>query len=318
MDQLLIGLAVASWIFLSVSLYFYVRFRTEKQRLAVHLARLKMGDMPRDKKPNPFWGTVRLAPWQERLYSLADRLSPFGRHLLFPDREEELKLWMERAGVGSQINAERFLGMKAVLAAAGFLLGIGGHLIGLPFFDMAVVLLPLSGFFAPVFWIRRKAGNRQEQISRDMPDFLDMMSLALQAGATPDYALRRIPHMFSGPLKEEMLRLNHELDLGAEYAEAWRRMLERNRSPELQKVANSILQARRLGVSVAAVIRLQGDDMRRMRLDRAKERAAKASPKITLVTTVLMAPSVFIVIAGLLVLNIFYNSGGLGIDMLFR
>lgn len=318
MNQLLFWMTVISWIFLSVALYFYVRYRTAKQKLAVHLARLKLGGLPADKAPKTVWAAVRSAACQQRLYSLADRLSPIGKHLLFPDSERELKLWMERAGVGSQVNSERFLGMKAMLTAAGFIFGLGGYLIGLPFFDMGVVLLPLGGFFAPVVWIRRKAGKRKDQISRDMPDFLDIMSLALQAGASPDYAMRRIPQMFSGPLKEEMLRLNHELDLGAEYAEAWRRMLERNRSPELQKVVNSILQARRLGVSVATVIHLQADDIRRIRMDRAKERAAKASPKITLVTTVLMAPSVFIVIAGLLVLNIFYNSSGLGIDMLFH
>jgi tight adherence protein C len=241
-----------------------------------------------------------------------------GKRFLFPDTEPELRLWMERAGVGGVWSTEQVVRLKLVLTTGGFLLALTGFLIGIPYSPLGFVLLPLAGFFAPVVWIRRMAQMRRDRISADMPDFLDMMSLALQAGASIDQALLQVPSMFSGPLRDEILRLQQELELGVEFAAAWQRVLERNESPELQKLANSVLQAKRLGVSVVSVIRMQADDMRRMRMERGKERAAKASPKITLITTVLMAPSVFLLIVGLLALNVFYNPGGLGIDMLFR
>lgn len=227
-------------------------------------------------------------------------------------------MWIERAGIGGTWSSGQVLRLKLLLTVGGFLLSLLGWLLGIPYVSYGMVLLPLAGFFAPVVWIRRMAKLRRDRISADMPDFLDMMSLALQAGASIDHALQQVPSIFSGPLREEILRLQQELELGVEFSAAWQRLLERNESPELQKLANSVLQAKRLGVSVVSVIRMQADDMRRIRMERGKERAAKASPQITLITTVLMAPSVFLLIVGLLALNVFYNPEGLGIDMLFR
>lgn len=310
MEQLNVLLILISCFSFVGAAFYWIKYRSARNQLRSRLILLQ--DIHDSNNQ------MKQGNWKQQLLKLADKTSFLGNHFLFPDSMEELHGWLERSGAVAAISMERFLGVKVILTVIGLITGFIGFLAGFPFFQFALLLLPLTGFFTPVVWVRSKASRRQEQISRDMPDFLDVMSLTLQTGVSLDYALQHTTTMFGGPLTEEFIRLKREISLGLEQTEAWQRLLLRNSSPDLHRLANSVLQSRMLGTSIAAIFRLQADDLRRIRMERIKEHAAKASPKITIVTTMLMAPSVFLLILALLIMNVIYNPEGFGLDLLMN
>ncbi len=132
-----------------------------------------------------------------------------------------------------------------------------------------------------------------------------------------DSALRQVTEQMDGPLSEEIQRFNREIDLGVPRRQALLNLLNRNTSKELEMLVNSLMQGADLGVPVSTTFRVQAEDLRSMRGFRAKEKAAKASPQVTLVTTFLVAPAVFFLIIGLLFLNMLYNPEAFGLDVWF-
>jgi tight adherence protein C len=145
--------------------------------------------------------------------------------------------------------------------------------------------------------------KRQQLIRRDLPDFLDTISTSLQAGVSLDQALREVIIHFDGPIREEFSRFINETDLGVSREKAYRDLLRRNENPEFQSLIKALIQGLELGVPIAKTFKVQAEDLRKIRQEQAKELAAKASPKVTLVTTFLIAPVSILMIAGLMVMN---------------
>lgn len=132
--------------------------------------------------------------------------------------------------------------------------------------------------------------------------------MTLQAGVSLDQALREVIRFFSGPIQEEFSRFNQEIDLGVPREKAYEQLLKRNDNPEFQMLIKALIQGMRLGVPISVTFKVQADNMRRMRKELVKEKAAKASPKVTLITTLVVAPTAMLMIGGLMVLNILENA----------
>ena len=97
--------------------------------------------------------------------------------------------------------------------------------------------------------------------------------------------------------------------MGIPRGEAYTRLLERNNSEELHAVIGAISQAQQLGVPIVKTLQEQADEMRTRRLQRAKEEGGKASPKIALVTTILIAPSAMCLMISILLFHIIVEVG---------
>ncbi len=254
----------------------------------------------------------------ERLTKVAEYSGPTGAKYAFfsdPDKDEKLLI---QAGNPIDLRLESFYGLRFFLGLCGIVVGVFYLTLGLPLAFAMFLLLPMGGFFGPNLWLLLKARERQEIISMMMPDFLDTVSVTLQAGVGLDGALHQVTKQFDGPLSEEIERFNREIDLGVPRSTAYENLIERNSSRELELLVTSLIQGSTLGVPVSKTFKIQADDLRATRSFKAKEKAAKASPQITLVTTFFVLPGVFILIIGLLALNVIYNPGAFGLDTFFN
>ena len=184
-------------------------------------------------------------------------------------------------------------------------------IIGLPFSQYSIIFLPILGYFLPIIIVRNQAKKRQQLIRKDLPDFLDTISTSLQAGINLDQALREVIRFFDGPLREEFSRFNYEIELGVQRETAYRNLLSRNDNTEFQSLIKSLIQGQNLGVPIATTFKIQAEDMRKLREEQVKELAAKASPKVTLVTTFIVAPVSILMIAGLMILNMIYGENSI-------
>ncbi|RUL54219.1 MULTISPECIES: type II secretion system F family protein [Lysinibacillus] len=247
----------------------------------------------------------------KKILHFADDFSELGQRINFFSENADVKKWLIQAGHPYGLTVERFQGLKMFLLIFGVIAGGIMLVLGFPFAQFLVILLPIGGYMFSILWIRSKANARQSEISYQLPDFLDTMSVTLQAGVSMNQALRDIVPYFEGPIKEEFSRFLQELSIGVPKVEAYRLLLERNDSKEFQILIKSLIQGERLGVPIADSFKQQAEEMRKLKKEMIKEKAAKASPKVTLVTTFIILPSALIFIGGLMIINMFNQNNGI-------
>ncbi|MFC4558656.1 type II secretion system F family protein [Virgibacillus kekensis] len=299
MDALIIITIIAFWFCFVLCMKHLWSFLQGKRSVLDHVANVTHVDPfeKRQKKKN------RRASVFQQVTKYADDFSELGQRINFFSENHSVKEWLRKSGNPLQLTVERFQGLKIFLFIAGFIIGVLAVIIGLPFSQYMLVFAPILGYFIPIILVRKEAKKRQNLIRKDLPDFLDTVSTSVQAGVSLDHALREVIRYFDGPIREEFSRFNQEIDLGVPREKAYRELLNRNDNPEFQSLIKGLIQGLNLGIPIAKTFRIQADDMRQIREEQVKEQAAKASPKVTLVTTFLIAPVSILMIAGLMIMN---------------
>lgn len=307
MDALIIFTIIVFWFMVVLGIRNWSVYVQEKRGVLVHVSELTSMDAFDKKKKK----RKQKANLFERMTGYADDFADLGQRINFFSENIEVADWLKKSGNPYNLTLARFQGLKILLFIIGFFAGMLAFIIGFPLSKYGLVFLPLLGYFTPIYIVRRQAKMRQEKLSRDLPDFLDTISTSIQAGVSMDQALREVIRFFDGPLREEFMRFMQEIDLGVQRETAYRNLLERNDNEEFQQLIKSLLQGMKLGVPIATTFKIQAEDMRQLRQERVKEMAAKASPKVTLVTTFVVAPVSIMMIAGLMLLNMIYGENSI-------
>jgi tight adherence protein C len=169
---------------------------------------------------------------------------------------------------------------------------------------MPAVALAVLGLVVPFMFLRRAAKNRQTKIWKAMPNALDLMTTCVEAGLSLDFALQRVAERYKGPLSDEIQRSLREMALGKTRRESLVDMAERIGLPDFMTFVNSIVQAETLGTSVGQVLRVQAQQMRLRRRQRAEQIARQAPVKMVFPLVLFLMPSLFIVTIGPVMLNV--------------
>ena len=154
-------------------------------------------------------------------------------------------------------------------------------------------------YLQPVLWLRQTIKRRQKSILRAMPFMIDLLTLSVEAGVDFMNALQRsIDRRKMDPLTEELIRVNHEIQLGTPRREALRNLAKRVDLPDMRSFAFALVQADELGVSIGMVLRIQSDQIRQKRFARAEQLANEAPVKMLFPLLLFIFPAVFIVLLG--------------------
>jgi len=160
-------------------------------------------------------------------------------------------------------------------------------------------------------WLQSKISRRQENILRALPDALDLLSICVEAGLGFDQAMGKIYEKWDNDLAIAFGRVLREIQLGKLRREALRDMAERMQVPDITSFTAAVIQADQLGVSLNKILRVQSDQMRVKRRQRAQEKAHQAPVKMMIPMVLLIFPSLWIVLLGPAVISLL-NSGALG------
>lgn len=160
------------------------------------------------------------------------------------------------------------------------------------------LLFAAVGFFLPQLWLRSLISRRQDAIIKKLPDALDLMTICVDAGLTFDGAMARVDEKWDDPLAVEFGRVIYEMQLGKTRRQALRDMVGRMDVADVTSFVASILQADQLGVSIGKVLRIQSEQMRVRRRQRAEEKAQQAPIKMLFPLVFLIFPAMFIVLLG--------------------
>jgi tight adherence protein C len=229
------------------------------------------------------------------------------------EQVSETRLWLAKAGYRSPGSVSNYYGARLILAS---FLCITATIVSFNYsFDLtkmisSIILGALVGWFIPTAWVTKQILNRREQIRRSVPNMLDIMVVCVEAGLSFTAAIHRIVDEnknSSNPLYEELRLMTQEFLLGTSKAEAFRNLANRCGVDDLRSLAITLIQAEKLGTSIADSLRVLADSMRFKRRQRAEEQANKTSVKLVFPLVLLIFPELMVILIGPALINL-YNT----------
>lgn len=274
----------------------------------------------------------RLNQYTERAMTLEELelQQPFSQRVLMPATKstlaflgrygpkqsaERLRVNLQQAGNPGGITPAMFVGLRVALAVILGLLIVLVTIRTMPFFQalMFSAVGFVLGYMLPVMWLGRKISARKRAIQRALPDALDLLCISVEAGLAFDLALQRVTQKWDDELSREFKRVLSDIRLGRTRREALRDLADRTGVEDVQTFTAAIIQADQLGVSMSKILRLQSDQMRIKRRQRAEQLAQQAPIKMLFPMVFLIFPALFVVILGPAVPRLMSTFSGLSI-----
>ncbi|NLY56774.1 MAG: type II secretion system F family protein [Firmicutes bacterium] len=280
----------------SVVLFFYLAGQEREQEVGERLRRLMVNpgkDYSERERllAEPFVKRL-IRPVLKRVARSAAKLAP-------EEQRERLRNQLALAGYPAGLQVADFLAVKAILAVS---LGVLGYLLlkeVLPAQALSAALATgILGYIGPDFLLQNAVRQRQKMIRKALPDVIDLLTVSVEAGLGFDSALAKVIEKMEGPLIGEFSRTLQDMRLGKPRRTALRDLAERTKVDDLATFVTALVQADQLGVSIAKVLRVQSEQMRTRRRQRAEEQALKAPVKMLFPLIIFIFPTIFIILLG--------------------
>lgn len=226
----------------------------------------------------------------------------------FEKQRNEAAWMLVASGMEGLLSATEFVALKLLMpivcgvAWTLFILLLGA-LVPDSFLSENALVLSLLGiawfYVYPLVWLRGSLKRRHLEIMRALPFVLDLLTLSVEAGMDFMSALQRnCERRKLDALNEELIRMTREIQVGTPRRVALRNMAERCRQPDLKSVAHALVQADELGVSIGSILRIQSEQLRGRRFDRAEKLANEAPVKMLGPLMLCIFPAVFVILLG--------------------
>lgn len=242
---------------------------------------------------------VPLAPGADRESQAGSGLARLARRVTPQNAVALVDRQLAAAGRPATWPLERVLVSKVVL-------GLGGAGFGLLVFSgnpgvatgVVALATTLLGWSLPDILLYNQAIKRRDAIQLALPDVLDQMTIAVEAGLGFEAALAHVGRNAAGPLGEELVRTLQDIQVGKTRRAAYEDLADRVQVDDLKRFVRAIIQAEQHGVSVATVLNVQAREMRIKRCQRAEEQASKVPVKVVMPLILFILPTLFIIILG--------------------
>ncbi len=249
-----------------------------------------------------------LIPLMQSATNFAQKITP--QHQLEEARRQIALAGMTNKMQPAQLYVARMGLTVVIFALLFFTFFISGGGSDTPLMQRLLILAAGTGFgyYAPVGLLSSKIRQRQEEVEKGLPDALDLLTICVEAGLGFDAAMSKVAEKWDNELGRVFARAVQEMQLGKLRREALRSMAEGIEVADLTSFTAAIIQADQLGVSMARVMRIQSEQMRLKRRQRAEEKAREAPVKIMFPLVFFIFPTILIVLLGPAVLQ-FMASG---------
>lgn len=211
---------------------------------------------------------------------------------------------LEMAGRPWNMSVIHFVGLRLLCGMVGIGLSIPAFIVAVSMFGRPITALllssplPIIGFIAPSFVLRRYAKRRVARIRRELPDVIDLIVLSLEAGVGFDGAIAEVTRRFKSPLAYELSRVLAEISHGRMRSEALRAMARRLRLEDISLLVAAVYQAETLGTSLSDALRSLATQLRQRRIRLLREQAAKLPVKLLFPLVLCIFPALLAVLLG--------------------
>lgn len=244
----------------------------------------------RDAQGSLFSRTV--LSWIKGVFGFISRFTP-------EKRVTALNHKLGIAGNPMNMQAGEFYFMQVVFALFGLGIAflVNRDINSLNLTSLALGLLGFLFFFIlPTIWLNNRVRTRQDEIRRELPDALDMLSVCASAGLGFDQSLQKISGYWQSDLGNELKRVIHEMEMGVSRSVALKNMSDRLDVEDLSRFISIIIQAETLGMSYADVLHSQAGQLRVLRQYRAREISSRLPAKMIIPLALLIFPALITVI----------------------
>jgi tight adherence protein C len=255
-------------------------------------------------------------PFRQRvLGSAGASTSSAARRLVPSEYRRRLEARTRMANHPGGVDADSMIALKVLGILAGGALGAGLAYLFWGTSAAAILgggMFALLGWWLPSAWLNGQITRRQNEIRRELPDMLDMLMIAVEAGLGFDAAVAKYVANRSGALADEFAIELSEVQAGLTRREALRKLAERNDVFELSTFCMAMVQADVFGVSIGKVLRTQAAEMRLKRRQHAEEVAQKLPAKMVfpLVLCILPATMVVLIAPAAILISRIFGAGG--------
>jgi tight adherence protein C len=239
-----------------------------------------------------------LPPLLKLIWPFIQIISNFVCPFLPYDYMEHTEKRLQRTGVSYLLTSEQFVALQIFMAAilpptVWMCLTVMGKS-----FPLAIIISPLLGFMFPNVWLADTRKRRELAVIRSMPVYLDFITMCVEAGLNLSGALAQAMEKAPpGPLRNEFSIVLRDLRAGLTRADALRRMSDRLDITEVTSFVSAVVQAEKMGASLATVLRVQAEQRRNERFQRAEKLAMEAPIKLVGPLILFIFPVTFIVLA---------------------
>ena len=161
---------------------------------------------------------------------------------------------------------------------------------------MILILSGIAGAVLPILRLQAIIRDRKKRIRRQLPEFLDLLCVSVQAGLSFDGAVAKIITRMRGALIDEFKRVQNDISLGMTRQYSLTQMAKRCDLEEIYLFTASVIQAEKLGTSMSRTLKLQSDNIRDRHRQWVKAQALKAPVKIIFPMVFFIFPSIFVVL----------------------
>lgn len=229
--------------------------------------------------------------------------------------KSRIKKKLVMAGYRDERSVKAYFGLKVLLAAllpllivvpmvaTGTIPVVQHMLVG-----TMLVTMALLGYYLPDMFLHSKTKERRTAFTEGFPDAMDLLVICVEAGLGLDAAIQRVGKelLLSHPeLAVEFSILSLELRAGKSRSEALKALAERTDVEQVKALVALLIQAEHFGTSIATALREHAAEMRLMRIQAAKEKAAKLPVKMLFPIVFFIFPALFIVVLAPAILRIY-------------
>ncbi len=295
-----VGIIIIGGFILIAAILVFIGLRSPRgadpleSRLAEFVASGETKSLEEIELSQPFYERV-IFPMARQLGELTLRFTP-------QNAINDVKRKLDMAGNPGNIDPTLFFAFRFLGAPLGLLFLLIGKILPDSLFSKQPLIFVLGGivlgFYLPDLLIKTRIDRRQNDVRKSMPDALDLLTICVEAGLGFEAAMAKVAEKWDNEIARSFSRVIREIQLGKLRREALRDMAERLGIAEMTSFVAAVIQSEQLGVSMAQVLRIQADQMRVIRRQRAEAKAHEAPIKMLVPMGIFIFPSICIVLMG--------------------
>jgi len=291
MSLLFIKILIVSFFTISV-LMIFIFLRSVKEEVPDE-DREYMDPLP--PKLKLIWPLVKIAA-----YYLGERLPV--------EKLEKYNRKLKRSGIDYIMTAEQLFGLQIVSAVLmGFMVYMGLSLLEIDdwMYPLVGVLL---GYIMPEMTINDLKKKREKEIVKALPAYLDFLTMAVQAGMNLSGAMSQaVDKSPESALRTEFHKILRDIKAGMSRLDALREMAERLDIREINSFVTAVAQSEKTGASVGNTLKVQADQRRVERFQKAEKLAMEAPVKLIFPLVAFIFPMTFLLLAFPIAMKVMYE-----------
>lgn len=253
----------------------------------------------------PLLGDENFQAKQKKNFSLIRQISVINKPLCIGPLGRRISRDLAMARV--DMTAEEFFFIKELCIAGIMFLTFSSVKPEMLFFWVTMSFT--VGYLLPEFWLKKKVKKMKNAIIRDLPDTIDLLGLCVNAGLDFMLALKWvIEKSKKSVLIEELSLVMQEINVGKQRRVALSDLAKKYEIPDLSTFSRTLIQADRMGTSVAEALTILSEDMRLSRFRRAEQVALKAPLKMLVPLLFFIFPVVGVLVAAPVFLDFMNNN----------